>query len=189
MSREHSARFERLVQVTRSHIQVFGEVEATNQRFAFWHNVGVTGIGALATILLGVGETAMDPEVSRLVRVFVLFLTGSVTVFAACDQFFKFKTTAQTYQGAVVRLLSLERALERQIEQIELRPDELVRAESEFDAVLSSVEPVRPNTSVFGVGLTRWLVLAAIVLVVIGSIATSLYLVHRSSPCMRQPEK
>jgi hypothetical protein len=64
-----------------------------NKRFAFWHDVGLTGLGALATVLAGT-QTLVDPGSGTQVvlRVLVLCLTATVTVFAACNQFFKFKS-------------------------------------------------------------------------------------------------
>ena len=64
-----------------------------NKRFAFWHDVGLTGLGALATVLAGTQSLVSQGSGAQVVlRVLVLCLTAMVTVFAACNQFFKFKS-------------------------------------------------------------------------------------------------
>ncbi|MEI6269561.1 MAG: hypothetical protein WCP01_11835 [Methylococcaceae bacterium] len=73
-------------------------------RFAFWHDVGVTAISALATTLLSVNETAGSIYITWLVP----FMTGSVTVFVACDHFFKFRSKADQYKKALHLLLDLQ---------------------------------------------------------------------------------
>jgi hypothetical protein len=74
--------------------------------FAFWHDVGVTGLGALATLALAVGE--LTANYSRSIRVFVLFITASITVFASCDHFFKFKAKVEEFGTAAKRVRALQ---------------------------------------------------------------------------------
>ena len=178
MSGLASTKLQRLAQVTDAQSRAFAGIEGKNHRLAFWHDVGVTGLGALATILLGVAEIARVSDAGRLFRVVVLFLTGSVTVFAACDQFFKFKTTAQIYRTAGGRLRSLQRALDRLSEQPEPNPNDLAQAEGELEAILNSVDPAEPERSIWGSGIARRSLIAFIILVVFGSITVSLLVVH-----------
>jgi hypothetical protein len=67
-----------------------------NKRFSFWHDVGLTGLGALATVLAGCEALPAfeGSVVQTTLKVLVLCLTALVTVFAACNQFFKFKSRA-----------------------------------------------------------------------------------------------
>lgn len=73
-------------------------------RYAFWHDVGVTALSALATALLSVNEIMQSDSI----RLSVPFLTGSVTVFVACDHFFKFRSKADAYKKALRLLLDLQ---------------------------------------------------------------------------------
>ena len=70
-------------------------------RFAFWHDVGVTAISALAAALLSVNETAGSICITWLVP----FMTGSVTVFVACDHFFKFRSKADQYKKSLTLII------------------------------------------------------------------------------------
>lgn len=74
-------------------------------RFAFWHDVGVTALSALATALLTVNKTT--GSFSGVVLI-VPFLTGFVTVFVACDHFFKFRSKSDQYKKALHQLQSLQ---------------------------------------------------------------------------------
>jgi len=115
------------------------EAADSNARFAFWHDVGVTGLSALSTVLIGIGEMATRHSATGL-RVAVLFLTGSVTVFSACAQFLKFKDAAAGQRAAVRSLLLLQRRIER---AAAAPSDEvLVRLSDEFDTILQAVEPI-----------------------------------------------
>ncbi|TAN67493.1 MAG: hypothetical protein EPN17_10995 [Methylobacter sp.] len=74
-------------------------------RFAFWHDVGVTGLSAFATALLTIHKEA---KLFDSVVWVVPFLTGLVTVFVACDHFFKFRPNAIIYKKALVGLQRLQ---------------------------------------------------------------------------------
>lgn len=65
-----------------------------NKRMAFVHDVGLTALGASGTVLAGMQSlTAVEGEQVSL-KFWVLIVTAAVTVFAACNQFFKFKSRA-----------------------------------------------------------------------------------------------
>lgn len=74
-------------------------------RFAFWHDVMVTALSAFATALLTVNkEYGFFKDFVWLVP----FLTGSVTVFVACDHFFNFRSKSDQYKKALHQLQSLQ---------------------------------------------------------------------------------
>jgi hypothetical protein len=88
-------------------------VYLTTKEFAFWHDVGLTGLGATATVLAG-SQAFFDAGSSwqNLVRFLVLVLTGLVTVFAACNQFFQFKSRANTCHLALRSIYDVRDELE-----------------------------------------------------------------------------
>lgn len=78
-------------------------------RFAFWHDVGVTALSAFATALLTIHKEA---KLFDSVVWVAPFLTGLVTVFVACDHFFKFRPNAMSYKKALVSLQKLQTELD-----------------------------------------------------------------------------
>jgi hypothetical protein len=149
MTSDSRTPIDQLAKEIESHVDLYAAAGNANHRFAFWHDVGVTGLGALATTLLGVAEIADDSSISKLLRVFVLFVTGSVTVFAACEQFFKFKAKAQAYHSAAAQLMSLQRRLGRESRGTAVSTERVDRLFEDLDAVVGSVEPIWRNATVW----------------------------------------
>jgi hypothetical protein len=77
-------------------------------RFAVWHDIGVTALSASATAILTINKTSGSMYILTL---FVPVLTGLVTVFVACDHFFKFRTKADQYKEALRLMLNLQAEL------------------------------------------------------------------------------
>lgn len=95
-------------QVPEIYIETHIDLLKTKYRFAFWHDVGVTGLSAFATALLTIHDKA---KLFDSVVWVTPFLTGLVTVFVACDHFFKFRPNAIILQKALVSLKNLQTEL------------------------------------------------------------------------------
>jgi hypothetical protein len=108
--------------------------EAVNESFAFWHEVGVTGLGTLGTVCLGIAELVDDGH-SLYLRVGAMFTTATIAVFGACNQFFAFKPAAKEYGTAVGRLNALERELNRTGEN---DAERLIQLSTDIDDIVSS---------------------------------------------------
>jgi|GEM_PF-5691092 len=121
-----------------SHRDKYKALEASNKRFAFWHDVGVIALSALATALLGVAEMEGSPNCRNVIRTATLFITAMVTVFSACNQFFKFKEHGEAYGLARARLSRLLRRLQADSERTSLSAEEA----TELEDVLTSTELV-----------------------------------------------
>jgi hypothetical protein len=83
-----------------------------NRSFAFWHDVGLTGLGALATVLAGTQGLVPDGLGLIILKILVILLTALVTVFAACNQFFKFKSRADACHLALRNVHDVKNELE-----------------------------------------------------------------------------
>ncbi|MBI2741283.1 MAG: hypothetical protein HYX38_32705 [Rhodospirillales bacterium] len=62
-----------------------------NKKLAFLHDVGLTALGAFGTVFVGLQSMVSD-DWQPWVKAVVLLTTAMVTIFAACNQFFKFKS-------------------------------------------------------------------------------------------------
>ena len=78
---------------------------AKNKRYAFWHNVGVTALGAVASALIGLAE--LDSKRAYYYKGVILILTMSVTIFVACDQFFRFRSKSDAHLTSASTLSDL----------------------------------------------------------------------------------
>ena len=175
-------RIDKLAEKIHEHVEQYWAAGTSNHRFAFWHDVGVTSLGALATTLLGVAEIAGDSQTGKLLRACVLFLTGSVTVFAACGQFFKFKAKAQAYHGAAAQLLNLERRLDSRVAwccDVSGASRSIVR---DLDAILASVDSVWRNATVWGAPALRKYGAGAVLFVLFALLLFAFYVVVTSHP-------
>lgn len=83
--------------------------------FAFWHDVMVTALSAFATALLTIKKESAGYEFIASIIPFITlilpFLTGLVTVFVACDHFFKFRSNADKYEEALHSLIGFQTEL------------------------------------------------------------------------------
>lgn len=141
------------------HIGAFRARHSWHHNFAFWHDVGVTGLGALATALLGLTEISRDLLYQNMIRGSVLFITATITIFVACDHFFRFKAREEAYRSALAQLLSIERRMGL---GVSLSPEEVAGLGVEFEAVVGKVDP-EPVGSIWFSGRRKW-VLASIML-------------------------
>ena len=175
-------RIDKLAEKIHEHVEQYSTAGTSNHRSAFWHDVGVTSLGALATTLLGVAEIAGNSQTSKLLRACVLFLTGSVTVFAACGQFFKFKAKAQAYHGAAAQLLNLERRLDRESHGVAMTTERVDRLFEDLDAILASVDPVWRDATVWGTPALRKYGAGAVLVVLLALLLFAFYVVVTSHP-------
>lgn len=173
---KHDEQVSQLLNDLELHIRVCTNVQRLNSRFAFWHDVGVTGLSALSTVLVGVAE--MSPFGAHGLRVVVLFLTGSITVFSACDHFFKFKANAETHRGVAARLVRLKRTLSRSKDG--LAPERLAQMEDELDSAIAPIELAGddPAATVWGSKTTRNYAIAGLLFLLSTIIGVSLFLVR-----------
>jgi len=157
-------RLELLSKQLRDQIATYRSRQSWHNTFAFWHDVGVTGLGATATALLGLTEISGDLHYQSAIRACVLFITAAITVFVACDHFFRFKTQEQTYRLALGQLLSIERkvAMARTPNQ-----DEVTKFASDFEAAVSKVDP-EPEGSIWSSQKRRRLVAVLFAVVALG---------------------
>jgi len=159
----------------------FKELHATNHRFAFWHDVGVTGLGALATALIGISELSDSGLIQALLRGTVLFITASITVFAACGQFFRFKEREYEYRTALERLREIRMSLSANAEIDSTALSELEKA-FEVAATLPGYET---NVPIFnGSKLLKRRVFRVSVLIIVISI---LFVLLTCKPTSEQP--
>jgi hypothetical protein len=145
----------------------YEEARNTYLRYAFWHDVGVTALGAFATLALAVAEQS-GKEYGRSIRVFVLFVTASITVFAACDHFFKFKAKVEEFGTAAKRVRALQSKVAEARDNSEEghTPEQLGRLWEEYRTVQMSADLVSPDATVWrSPGRKRfWLILGSMVL-------------------------
>ena len=157
-------------------IKFFRSRQAWHNTFAFWHDVGVTGLGATATALLGLTEISGDLRYQSTIRASVLFITASITVFVACEHFFRFKTWEQMYRIALGQLLSWKRGLafNRSAQEV----DNLAEA---FEDAMKKVDP-EPESSIWPSGKIRRLAIASFVIVALGFVVLINYAARTARP-------
>ena len=116
----------------------------------------------MATALLGLTEISGDLHYQSAIRATALFITASITVFVACEHFFRFKTQEQSYRTALGQLLSLKRRLAFKPNAQEI--DTLAAA---LEDAVSKGDP-EPEGSIWPSRKVRRLAFALFVIVVLG---------------------
>jgi hypothetical protein len=154
----------------REHIVIYRTRQSWHHNFAFWHDVGVTGLGALATALLGLTEISRQVLYQNVIRGSVLFITAAITIFVACDHFFRFKAREEAYRSALAQLLSIERRMGLAVNP---SPEEVTGLGAEFEAAVSKVDP-EPVGSIWFSGRRKWF-LASIIVAVGGLLFVLIY--------------
>jgi hypothetical protein len=165
-----TSHFSQLKSDVDGHLKTYSDAAVSAHRMAFWHDVGVTGISAIATVSLGVAGLTANAVWANQIRAFALFFTAAATVFSACNHFFRFKAMEQIYRGAAVRSLALSRKLDRVCGDPSC--DATLKFYDEIDAIVSSIDPVWPGETVWKSrrGLGVWGVVIGIVLIGLGVI-------------------
>jgi len=156
------------------HIVVYRGRQSWHHNFGFWHDVGVTGLGAIATALLGLTEISRVVVYQNAIRGSVLFITAAITIFVACDHFFRFKAREEAYRAALGQLLSIERRIGLAVNPT---PDEVAVLAAAFEAAASKVDP-EPVGSIWFSGRRRWFLG---LLIVLGAISLSILIYYAAS--------